>query len=402
MLALRSLIVSSPTPPVLVLGSGLTILGAIRLLGRAGFTPLVVSDRPGIAKRSRWYRPAPASSSTANPRTDLAAWLDGLPLERAVLLPCEDDWALRVSQCATEVGNRFPSSLSSYASLHELIDKGGLACLLDELELPHPRTIQIDPGTDPESLPDSVLEHVFLKPRDSAAFHRQFGVKAFRVSSRAELATRLADTRRFNLSVQLQEYVPGPPSNHFYVEGFIDRDGARRALFVRQRLRMYPLDFGNSTLFESVEASVVPDAVVSIWRLLSHVQYRGIFSAEFKRDARDGICRLIEVNARPWWYVEFAGQCGINLCAMAVHDALGEAVSDVDHYEIGKSCVYPYYDYYACRELRAAGGLSVAGWLASWMRATQPVLRWSDPIPALSDTTSLVKRRASSYLRRAG
>ena len=393
---------SASGPPVLVLGSGLTVLGAIRLLGGAGFTPLVVSERPGIAKRSRWYRAAPPSTASVNPRNELAAWLDGLPLERAVLLPCEDDWALRVSQCSAEVAERFPSSLSSYASLHALIDKGGLACLLDELELPHPRTIPIEPTTDPESLPDSALEHVFVKPRDSAAFHRQFGVKAFRVSSRAELATRLADTRRFNLSVQLQEYVPGPASNHYYVEGFIDREGFRRALFVRRRLRMYPLDFGNSTLFESVEPSVVPDAVVSICRLLSHVGYRGMFSAEFKRDERDGTCRLIEVNARPWWYVEFAGQCGVNVCAMAVQDALGQPVADVNHYRIGKSCVYPYYDFFACRELRASGGLSVARWVTSWMRSTQPVLRWSDPFPALSDTTLMVRRRAASYLRRAG
>ncbi len=380
----------------------MTVLGAIRLLGGAGFTPLVVSDRPGIARKSRWFRAAPPSRSSANPRTDLATWLDGLPIERAVLLPCEDDWTLRVSEFASEVADRFPTSLSSYQTLRALIDKGGLACLLDELELPHPRTIPVEATTDPDSLPDSALEHVFLKPRDSAAFHRQFGVKAFRVSSRAELATRLADIRRFNLAVQLQEYVPGPPSNHYYVEGFIDRGGSRRALFVRRRLRMYPLDFGNSTLFESVPPSAIPDAVVSMWRLLSHIRYRGMFSAEFKRDERDGTCRLIEVNARPWWYVEFAGQCGVNMCAMAVKDALGEDVPEVNHYRIGKSCVYPYYDYFACRELRSVHGLSVAGWLSSWMRATQPVLRWNDPIPAISDTTTLMKRRASSLVRRAG
>ena len=62
--------VTSPRPPVLVLGSGLTVLGAIRLLGRAGFAPLVVSDRPGIAKKSRWYRAAPPSRATASPRAD--------------------------------------------------------------------------------------------------------------------------------------------------------------------------------------------------------------------------------------------------------------------------------------------------------------------------------------------
>ena len=390
---------TSPRPPVLVLGSGLTVLGAIRLLGRAGFAPLVVSDRPGIAKKSRWYRAAPPSRATASPRAELAAWLEGLPLERAVLLPCEDDWALRVAECASQVAGRFPTSISSHDSLETLIDKGRLACVLDELDLPHPRTIPIDAVET--ARPRPTLEHVFLKPRDSAAFHRHFGVKAFQVTTEADLAARLADVRRHDLSVQLQEYVPGPPSNHYYVEGFIDREGRRRALFVRQRLRMYPADFGNSTYFESVDPSAVSDAVATLATLLSHLRYRGMFSAEFKRDARDGICRLIEVNARPWWYVEFAGQCGVNVCAMSMLDALGEEVPETTGYRVGKSCVYPYYDYFACRELYARGELTAAEWAWSWLRSTQPVLRWSDPFPALSETATIVKRRASSYLRRA-
>ena len=258
--------------------------------------------------------------------------------------------------------------------------QGRLACVLDDLDLPRPRTIPVDAEENDSARRYAGLEHAFLKPRDSAAFHAQFGVKAFQVTSAADLAARLADVRRLKLSVQLQEYVPGPPSNHFYVEGFIDREGRRRALFVRQRLRMYPADFGNSTFFESVDPSAVSDAVVTLTTLLSHVRYRGMFSAEFKRDARDGVCRLIEVNARPWWFVEFAGQCGMNVCAMSVLDALGEEVPETIGYRVGKSCVYPYYDYFACRELHARGELSVGEWLRSWLRSTQPVLRWSDPI----------------------
>lgn len=387
-------------PPILVLGSGLTVLGVIRLLTRAGLTPLVVGDRPGVAGKSRWYHAAPPSRADVSPETDLAAWLDGLPLERAVLMPCSDYWALRVADCAPTVGGRFPSSLPGFAGLQSVIDKGSLAGLLDELSLPHPRTLQVEAIADLDAWPDSMLGDVFIKPRDSAPFFRQFGVKAFRVTSRGELAARLAEAQRFDLAIQLQEYVPGPASNHYYVEGFIDREGRRRALFVRQRLRMYPPDFGNSTLFVSVAPTTIPDAVETVDTLLRHVRYRGIFSAEFKRDARTGRCQLIEVNARPWWFVEFAGQCGVNVVEMAVLDALGEPVPVVTEYRVGKSCVYPYYDYFACRELHRAGELSLGAWLSSWARATQPVLRWNDPVPALSETASLFRQKLASSFRR--
>lgn len=389
-------------PPVLVLGSGLTALGVIRLLGRAGLSSLVVGEHPGVAGRSRWFHAAPRSRADVDPETDLPAWLDGLPLERAVLMPCSDFWALHIADCAPVVGERFPSSLPSYASLQSVVDKGALAGLLDALALPHPRTLPVETATDADAWPDSALADVFVKPRDSATFFRQFGVKAFRVSSRAELVARLAEAHRYDLPVELQEYVPGPTSNHYYVEGFIDRDGRRRALFVRQRLRMYPPDFGNSTLFVSVSPSAIPDAVETVTTLLRHVRFRGIFSAEFKRDDRTGVCQLIEVNARPWWFVEFAGQCGVNFVEMAVLDALGETVPAVTEYSVGKSCVYPYYDYSACRDLHRAGQLSIGAWLWSWARATQPVLRWSDPVPALTETASLVRQTlASSFRRRA-
>lgn len=388
-------------PPVLLLGSGLTVLGVLRLLGRAGFNPLVVGPA-GLADRSRWFRPCPPSRAKVNPESDLADWLDGLPLDRAVLMPCGDDWALRVAKCAPDVGARFPSSLPSYESLCALIDKGGLANLLDELALAHPRTLAVDAATKLDDISDSLLENVFVKPRDSAAFFRRFGVKAFRVSSRDDLAEKLAEVERANLSVELQEYVPGPAGNHYYVEGFVDRDGRRRALFVRRRLRMYPPDFGNSTSFESIAPDAVPEAVDTVNTLLSHVGYRGVFSAEFKRDERDGTFRLIEVNARPWWFVEFAGQCGVNVCEMAVLDALGEHVPDVTGYVVGKSCVYPYYDYFACRQLHRAGELSIGRWASSWARSTQPVVRWSDPMPALVESARLVGRRVQSYIRRSG
>lgn len=384
----------SSRPPVLVFGSDLSALGTIRLLARAGLEPLVVSSVPGVAAKSRWYRAAPRSASTKRADEDLPAWLDGLPLERAVLLPCSDDWVLRVARCADDFRARFPASVSSPQVLETLIDKWRLAEVLAKLGLPHPRTTSLDASTPIADIPDSALRGAFIKPRDSASFFRHFRVKGFHVSSREDLARRLAQLSSLGIEVQLQEYIPGPATNHFYVEGFVDDSGQMRALITRQRLRMYPVDFGNSTYFRSVPLSVIPDAVETVTRLLQHLRYRGMFSVELKRDERDGVCRLIEVNARPWWYVEFAGQCGMNLAAMYVADALGEAVASVREFTTGKACVYPYYDYHACRALRATHQITMRGWATSWLTATQPVARWSDPVPAFGALRIVLMRLA--------
>jgi D-aspartate ligase len=390
--------VQSPRPPVLVFGSGLTALGTIRLLGRAGLNPLVVSDTPGITGKSRWYQAAPRSSSKEVATENLAAWLNGLPLERAVLIPCSDAWALRIVTCADDVRARFPTSMASPQVLETLVDKWRFAKVLAELGLPRPRTTALDPSTIVADIPDAAFSGAFIKPRDSALFFRRFGVKGIPVTSRADLARRLDELSKLGIAVELQEYIPGPASNHFYVEGFVDSSGQVCALFTRQRLRMYPIDFGNSTLFKSVHPSEFPDGVEAVTRLLKHLRFRGVFSVELKRDERDGMCRLIEVNARPWWYVEFAGQCGVDVVSMYVADALGQAVVPVHEFTTGKTCVYPSYDFHACRALRASHELTMREWAASWLSSTQPVLRWSDPAPATGAVRVVLKRIAKKAL----
>jgi predicted ATP-grasp superfamily ATP-dependent carboligase len=193
--------------------------------------------------------------------------------------------------------------------------------------------------------------------------------------------------------MMLQEYVPGPPGNHYFIDGFIDQRGIVRALFARRRLRMNPPDFGNSTLMMSVPPAAVSEAGAILQTLLSHLRYRGIFSAEFKRDEITGVFNIIEVNARPWWYVEFAARCGVNVCAMALADALGERVDTVSAYAVGRRCVFPYYDLDAVREELRTGKTNLVGWARSWLGAQQPVFRWSDPAPAVGEIVALLGQR---------
>lgn len=371
----------------------------MRRFAAAGIPAAAVADTPGFERRSRWYHPGPVSRGRP-PAEDLADYLRTSVADPAVLIPCSDAWVLRVAGLPADVRARFPASLSAPAVLEQLLDKWGLAGLLAAAQVPHPKTVVLDSPADLARVPEDLLRASFLKPRDSLRFFARYGVKAFWVRTREEALARLAETTAAGLAVQLQEYVPGPADNHYFVDGFMDRDGAVPALFARRRLRMYPPDFGNSTLLLSVPLTEAAGAVDGVTRLLAHVGYRGIFSAEFKRDARDGEFKLLEVNVRPWWYVEFAGRCGVDVCLLAYQDALGERVAPVRSYAVGKACVYPYYDYYACRALRREGRLSVAAWAASWLTAMQPVFRWSDPRPALGEVARILWSRLSRVARR--
>ena len=127
--------------------------------------------------------------------------------------------------------------------------------------------------------------------------------------------------------------------------------------------------------------------------------YTGIFSAEFKYDHRDGEFKILEMNARPWWYVDFAASCGVDVCWMAYQDALGLPVEPVTTYEVGRRCVYPVQDLRACWHLwrngRSDGGVPVA----SWLGASQPVFGWEDPLPALDELRYFVRKVATKTVR---
>jgi D-aspartate ligase len=394
----RSLTVDQAVP-ALVLGNGVTVLGVLRILGRAGIPYYVLNRADPLLARSRSFRPLPARFGTPTPGS-LSGWLRSLDIDRAVLLPCSDIWATEVARADAEVRARFRASIAPPDTLERLVDKGRFAQTLAELAIPRPWSQVLSEVRDLDAVPEERLDGAFLKPRDSQRFIRTFNVKAFMVESRAEAVRLLGKAHAAGLHLILQEYIPGPASNHFFIDGFVDRRGRIRTLFARQRLRMYPKLFGNSTYMRSARLDEVPGAVDSITRLLRGITYRGVFSAEFKLDARDGVFKILEVNARPWWYIDFAARCGVDVASMAYHDALGTEVSQIDSYSVDRHCVYPYPDFGAFRELWRKGEVGLWGWLRSWVGAVQPVFDWRDPWPAAASNVGTIIRKVARLHRR--
>lgn len=383
--------------PAVVLGTSITALGVLRSFGRSQIPAYAVTQRGDLPTLSRWYRPLPGGEPGAPGPEALRAVAAAIPGERAVLVPCTDRWVEAVSALRAELAPRCVSSLAPAEAIAALLDKGSLASLAAETGVPHPRTAVLRRPEDLDALESWDFSRAFLKPRSSARFLERYRVKGLRVASLEEARRRLREIAAEGIEVLLQEYVPGPADHHYFIDGFLDAGGRARALFARRRLRMFPADFGNSTLMESVPVAEVEAAWSALARLLARVSYRGIFSAEFKRDPRDGAFRLLEVNVRPWWYVEFAETSGVGVVELAYRDALGLPLRDGFRYRAGRRCVYPYFDRAAVAEarLRREAGVRAPGWLgaaANWLTASQPVFAWDDPAPAMHNLWMVTKR----------
>ena len=383
--------------PVVVLGSGITALGVVRILARDGFVPFVADATDPLVRRSRWFHPLPGDVRVTG---NLADWLPRLPFSRAVLIPCSDAWVRQVSAMEDSLREQYPSSVPTPDVLELFVDKGRFAELLRRSGTPHPFTRIVDTPADLATVPSAVYTSAILKPRDSQRFMQRFGVKAWHVDSARLAMGQMVRLRDEGFPVVLQEYIPGPPARHYFVDGFVDRSGEVRGIFVRQRLRMYPADFGNSTFMVSVAREAAAPAVASITSLLRDAGYRGMFSAEFKLDPRDGQFKILEVNARAWWYVDFAARCGVDVCRMSYDDALERPVTSVDRYEIGRRLVYPYFDFFACADLVRRGDITFWSCARSWIGAMQPLHQLTDPAPGLRFVGRTVRTFFVSRARR--
>jgi D-aspartate ligase len=386
-----------PVLPALVLGAGITALGVTRSLGRIGIPVYNLCGKRELPAKSRWYRPAPLMGGRVPLPNELARYLEGLELPAAVLIACSDDWARAVSELTAALQRRFPASTPPPSVMHIMTDKWQFAEAMRTLDIPHPKTLLLRSTEEMQRIPEFEYRDKFLKPLNSQEFSLRTGAKALRPQNKnhaIQIMTELSG-KSSAFPILLQEYIEGPVTNIFLVDGFVDRHGDIRGWFARRRLRMYPPGFGNSSYSETIPLHDVRSAVESIEKLCSALPFRGIFDAEFKYDPRDGHYKIIEVNARPWWFVEFATRSGVNLCEMAYLDAQGLPVPLSTGFQTGRRCAHMALDFAGYWNTDRGIG-AVWRWKKSLKGAEDAVFSRDDPKPGIWNTIMAMR----SHLRR--
>jgi D-aspartate ligase len=374
--------------PAVVFGSSVTALGVVRALRTHDVPTYLVAPRGDIAARSRGVILLAHGSAARRSEDSLRRFLSDTHLDRAVVMACADDWLRTIVRIVERDAGPFTSSMPASSVIERLLDKGAFAHTLETFDIDHPRTFEVRSAEDLAQIDDDELASFFLKPRDSQRFAGQFGQKAFAMSQRAVAAEQLRRALAGGHEMLLQEWIPGPPRNHVFLDGFIDRHGRVLGLLARRRIRMHPARFGNSTDTVTIPLSEVADAADSIHRLLTTIGYRGLFDAEFKRDEATGRHKLIEVNARPWWQIELARAAGMDLVRMAYLDALGADVDPASGYRIGRRWVHTFPDLRA-RWKKPDRLRSDPGPREGWFAARHAVLQWSDLRPGLTEIRRL-------------
>lgn len=355
-------------PAIVLGGGGTTGLGAIRSLGRAGVAVYYLDDKESEAIYSRYCKKYFISPKIGHNKEELRRILSKLQHQigdAAVLFPATDSYALNLSDLMDELnGYYLPAPRKEIIEI--LINKRRFYQSLMKEKVPHPTTHFLENLEDARKMGRQISYPIFIKPSISLSFSQRFHKKGFVANSEGELLRYWAFMKKVEVDVMIQEIVPGPPINHVFLDGYSNRQLNPKALFARRRLRMWPLAFGNSSLCVSIPVSEIASLKERLFRYLKSINYHGIFSAEFKKDQRDGVFKLLEINSRTSaWFNTLSAKCGVSLMLIAYLDAIGKDTKYSEDYEAGVKWIFLKDDLRSSVRMLINGNLTIREWISS-------------------------------------
>lgn len=335
-----------------------------------------------------------------------AAGLDARP----VLFAASDGAADFISRNSDALEPLFAVSSPPSECVGAIQDKRRLYERAQQVGVAVPKTYFPADAGELASAARSIRYPAVLKPLTShhwkgEAVVRAIGhVKAIEVADPEALTEAYERVAPLAPSLMVQEIIPGEDARLLTFLGCLGRDGRALAGCVRKKLRQSPPGFGYCCLTETVPDREVLDASL---RLLSALGYRGIGCVEFKRDPRDGILKLIEINARAVRTTGAAVGAGVDLPYIAYQDAVGRPAPPCFKYKKGMRWIHLKDEMLAARELIHKGELTLWQWsgifrghlvFAEWARDDpRPFfLAWR---PFVSRVLRRICRRPVEYLR---
>jgi predicted ATP-grasp superfamily ATP-dependent carboligase len=293
-----------------IVGGDYRALGVARSLGRKNVPVWVLWEREErIATVSRYVRRSLAIEEGRSLAEQLLSLGRDEDLAGWALIPTGDHAAAAVARAHADLETIFTMTTPPWSVLRWAHDKRLLHELAEKAGLDTPQTFL---PRDRDEL--ARLECPFpaiLKPAFKEEFNRFTAAKAWRVDDRPSLLSRYEEASHYvpAETILVQEVIPGDGRCQLAYAALCD-DGEPLASVVARRTRQFPRDFGRASTF--VETVDDPDVADQAERVLRALGATGLFEVEFKRDARTGSLKLLDVNPRAWGWHSLGARAGVD------------------------------------------------------------------------------------------
>ena len=368
--------------PVVILRSGHHGgLGIARSLGRLGIPVYAVDStrwEPAFTSRycrGRWV--LDIGNELPERALDLMLAIGRKVGGRPILIPTTDEASLWVADHARALLREFRFPMQDASLARTLGDKSRMQELASRNGVPTARSVTPRSQDDIARFIESASFPVMVKETGGGRLRSRAGGTKFLLHSPRELIEFYAiagDPQQPNLIVQ--EFIAG---DDWMFNGYFDT--ASRCLFgmTGRKIRRFPAHAGVTSLGSCDTNHELMRITTEFMRAIG---YRGILDIGYRRDARDGQYRVLDVNPRiGCTFRLFTATDGLDVVRALYLDMTGQPVPPARFAE-GRKWLVEDFDLFSALRSWREGALSLGAWVRSFAGIQETAcFAPDDPLP---------------------
>lgn len=322
--------------PAIVLASHTMGLAVIRALGGMGvpIVAIVYQETEDMGYVSKYVSEKIAAPHPEKFEDQFVALLEDQAerLGGGILIPTSDETLVAVSRHKARLERHYRVACTEWGITEQFVDKKRTYALADAIGVPAPKTTIPHSLEDVERYSQGIQYPCLVKPCQSHSYYNRFKRKMTRVENLEQMIAAYQEAANAGLETMLQEFIPGDDSQGVNYNSYFYK-GEPLVEFTAEKVRNAPPGLGSPRVAVSKR---IPEVLEPGRKILQAMGFYGYACTEFKKDARDGIYKLMEVNGRHNLSGLLAVQCGINFPWLHYkHLVWGELPAITEDYQTG-------------------------------------------------------------------
>lgn len=264
---------------------------------------------------------------------------------KPVLFPTADAYAQFIDQFHDELKPYFLFPNGEKGLISDLVDKYKMVEYTDKFDVKTPEMIYTEVPDLARRVAAEIKYPCIIKPKDSATFVKEYRNKVFIIENEAQLLEKVELCRKDGIEVFVQRIIPGPETNCYCWEGYMNQDSVCTHYTTVQKIRQWPNNFGAATY---AKQTWLPECHAICAPLLEGVGYKGFAEVDLKKDEVTGDIYLIEINCRYIGFTELLIAFGFNTPFIAYREMIGDPLPPKAwNYDTGYSWIHSLEDKFA-------------------------------------------------------
>jgi D-aspartate ligase len=314
----------------------------------------------------------------------------GEEFQGSILVPTNDLTVCIVSKNKKELEKHYVVAVPEWTIVEKVIVKKHTYEIAQRIGVPCPKTFVPNSVEELKEYTGALDFPCLVKPCEVHKFFAVFNTKMFSVRNTEELERSFVKAQKADTEIMIQEFVHGDDTSGInYNSYFVN--GEPIAEFTARKVRLDPPRYGSPRVIVSER---IPEIIETGRRLIRATGVYGFSCMEFKRDIRDGVYKLMEVNPRHNLSGSLAVKCGINFPWIMYRHLADNVIERANSFEPGVYWIDMTKDVFHSIFSRKEEGFPLVSYGKPYFgEKVFGVFSWQDPNPFL---------KRLSYILRSG